>query len=211
MSHFAEIDQAGNVLRVIVADTLEWCQTRLGGTWVQTSYTASMRGNYAGIGYKYLADHDLFVPRQPAYNYDLDTDTASWVFPEDNHLYIPAAPHIAERLSRALYSLVDPNGEGLFAGVIPHPLGLGYPLLQFRSTDIVPIAIGADPSQLAEVLQVTVDEAALTQEEADGIVYAVAAMAGQSVEVVNFIPESWQPHVMTREQAEQAGYFGGVE
>jgi len=174
---------------------------------VQTSYTSSIRGNYAGIGYLYLAEHDLFVPPQPAYNYDLSTDTASWVFPDDSHLYIPAAPHIAERLSRALYSLVVPGGDGLFAGVIPHPQGLGYPLLQFRSTDIVPIAIGADPSALDEVLQITVDEAALTQQEKDGIVAAVSAMAGQSVEIVDFIPPSWQPFVMTREQAEQAGYF----
>jgi len=148
-----------------------------------------------------------FAGQPEAYNLEYDDSIRGWVFPDDNHLYIPAAPHIAERLSRDLYSLVDPSGDGLFAGVIPHPQGLGYPLLQFRSTDIVPIAIGADPSQLAEVLQITVDEAALTQEEADGIVYAVAAMSGQSVEVVNFIPASWQPFVMTREQAEQLGYF----
>jgi hypothetical protein len=207
MSHYAEIDSAGNVLRVIIADSQEWCESRLGGTWVQTSYTSSTRGNYAGIGYLYLAEHDLFVPPQPAYNYDLNTDTASWVFPDDNHLYIPAAPHIAERLSRALYSLVVPGGDGLFAGVIPHPQELGYPLLQFRSTDIVPIAIGAGPSALDEVLQITVDEAALTEQEKDDIVAAVSAMAGQSVEIVDFIPASWQPFVMTREQAEQAGYF----
>ena len=207
MSLYAQIDDNGNVLRVIVADTLEWCQTRLGGTWVQTSYTASMRGNYAGIGYKYLAEHDIFMPPQPAFNYDLDTQQARWEFPPDNHLYIPAAPHIAERLSRALYSLIVPGGDGLYAGVIPHPSGQGYPLLQYRSTDIIPVAIGCDPEPLAETLQITVDDSALTQAEKDGIVQAIQALAGQQVQLIDFIPPSWQPFVMTREQAEAAGYF----
>jgi hypothetical protein len=207
MSHYAEINEDGEVVRVIVATSQSWCESRLGGVWVQTSYNATIRGNYAGIGYKYLANHDLFMPPQPAYNYNLETNTASWVFPEGNHLYIPAAPHIAETLSRALYALVVPGGVGLFAGVIPHPQNLGYPLLQFRSTDVVPIALGSDPQPLADVLQTTVDEGALTQAERDGIIAAVQSMAGQAVAIVDFIPASWLPYVMTREQADAAGYF----
>lgn len=61
MSHFAEIDKDGKVLRVIVSDTQEWCEQRLGGTWVQTSYTASIRGKYAGIGDTYDKVSDAFV------------------------------------------------------------------------------------------------------------------------------------------------------
>ena len=37
MAHFAEIVD-GVVTQVIVAETKEWCETYLGGTWVQTSY-----------------------------------------------------------------------------------------------------------------------------------------------------------------------------
>ena len=37
MAHFAEIVD-GLVVRVIVADTKEWCDENLGGVWVQTSY-----------------------------------------------------------------------------------------------------------------------------------------------------------------------------
>jgi len=207
VSHYAEIDGSGNVVRVIVADSQEWCDTRLGGSWLQTSYTASQRGNYAGIGYKYLADHDLFMPPQPAYNYDLDTETASWVFPEDGHIYVPASPAIAEPLSKALYSLIVPGGDGLYAGIIPHPTGKGYPLLQFRQTDVIPIALGADPQPLVDALQIAVDDGALTEQELNGIVGAVQAMAGQVVNLVDFIPASWQPFVINFEQAMAAGYF----
>lgn len=207
MSHYAEIDDNGQVIRVIVADSQQWCEQRLGGTWVQTSYTGSQRKNYAGIGYKYRSDIDAFVPPQPAYNYDLDTDTARWTFPDDGHLYIPASQAIAERLSRALYTLIVPGGDGLYAGVIPHPSGKGHTLLQCRSTDKIPVALGADPQPLVDVLQIPVDDGTLTRAELDGIVGAVRAMAGKTVDLVDFVPPSWQPYLMTREQAEAAGYF----
>jgi hypothetical protein len=207
MSHFAEIDDSGNVLRVIVADSLEWCQVRLGGTWIQTSYTGEVRKNYAGIGYKYLPDLDAFAPPQPAYNYDIDTDTAHWIFPDGDHIYVPAALSIAEPLSRALYKLIDPSSDGMYCGIIWPPVEGAHALLQLRSTDIIPIALEADPQPLLDVLAIPVADGALTQEEADGIAIAVQAYAGQVVDLVDFIPPSWQPFVMTREQAVQAGYL----
>jgi hypothetical protein len=50
MAHFAEIDSDNKVLRIIVADTKQWCEDNLGGTWVQTSYNANFGGKFAGIG-----------------------------------------------------------------------------------------------------------------------------------------------------------------
>lgn len=55
MSHFAELDKNNKVLRVIVLDGEgaageAACAALLGGRWIQTSYTASIRGKYAGIG-----------------------------------------------------------------------------------------------------------------------------------------------------------------
>ncbi len=50
MAHFAEIDSNNKVLKVIVADTKEWCEENLGGTWIQTSYNATIRGKFAGVG-----------------------------------------------------------------------------------------------------------------------------------------------------------------
>jgi hypothetical protein len=207
MSHFAEIDENGNVLRVIVADSLEWCQTRLGGTWVQTSYTASMRGNYAGIGYQYRSDIDKFVPPQPVYNYDLDTETASWIFPDGDHIYVPIASDAAISLSQGLYSLIDPSKPGMYCGIVPHGERQYVVALQLRESDVVPIALGADPSPLAAILAPFVTLGNLTQEELDGILGGIVAMAGQAIPITSLIPPSWQPFVMDEEAAIEEGYL----
>lgn len=207
MAYYAEIID-GHVGRVIVADSLAWCESRLGGTWIETQYDGSERGRYAGIGYGYDVESDKFYPPQPAYNYHRDTETASWTFPDNGDLiYIPARPAIAEPLSRGLYQLIVPGGDGLYAGLIPHPSGQAYTLLQCRQTDIIPVSLGANAQPLSDALEITVQDGALTQQELDGIVAAVQAMAGQAVSLVDFVPPSWQPYVMTRAQAEAAGYF----
>ena len=89
MAHFAEIDENGVVLRVLVvpdaeenrgqeflADDLE-----LGGTWVQTSYNARIRKNYAGIGMLYDAERDAFIEPQPFNSWVLDEETCQWQAP----------------------------------------------------------------------------------------------------------------------------------
>jgi hypothetical protein len=205
MPYFAQI-QNNEVLRVIVADDIAWCQSRLGGTWIETSYTASQRGNYAGIGYRYLSEHDLFMPPQPVYNFDLDTQQASWVFPDGDHIYVPIATDSAEYLSRALYGLIVPGGDGLYCGIIPHTTRPEVVALQLRSSDMIPIALGADPTPLALVLQPFVDMGNLTELELQILVGGIQAMAGQSITVADFIPASWQPYVMTDEQAVEQGY-----
>jgi hypothetical protein len=47
MAHFAKVVD-GIVEQVIVADTKEWCENNLGGTWIQTSYNT--------IGNKYIGE-----------------------------------------------------------------------------------------------------------------------------------------------------------
>jgi len=89
MSHFAEIDGAGRVLRVIVADSQEWCEQRLGGRWVQTSYNtrsgahregqSPLRKNYAAPGYAYNQIRDAFIPPRPTADFALDEATCQWV------------------------------------------------------------------------------------------------------------------------------------
>jgi hypothetical protein len=119
---------------------------------------------------------------------------------------VKARPSVAEPLSRALYKIINPDGDGLYARVYHHPDPERYSLLEFRETDVVPISIAADPSVLADALAITVTDGALTQEEVDAIVNGVAAAAGQVVNLVDFIPESWADMQMEKEKAIALGY-----
>jgi len=97
MAHFAQLNDENLVTQVIVVaneDTadqdgveneaigIEFCTNLLGGRWVQTSYNANIRKNYAGIGYKYDVDLDAFIPPQPYASWTLD-DNAQWKAPVD--------------------------------------------------------------------------------------------------------------------------------
>lgn len=88
MAHFAEIDDDNTVVRVIVADTKEWCEQNLGGTWVQTSYNTHgnqhpegrpLHKNYAGIGY--LWDGIGFYAPQPYSSWTKNEETYLWESP----------------------------------------------------------------------------------------------------------------------------------
>jgi hypothetical protein len=73
VSHWAELDDNNIVLRVLVGDNndplgdegYQWLIDNLGGTWVKTSYNSKIRGTYAGIGYSYNEEEDIFVTPQP--------------------------------------------------------------------------------------------------------------------------------------------------
>ena len=120
MAHFAELDETNTVLRVLVVsndittiDGVEDEQRGIdflndlypeSGTWLQTSYNASHRGQFAGVGSTYLPDRDLFFSQaapfpswtvddqglwvhpesagEATHGYDWDEDTLSWVQPE---------------------------------------------------------------------------------------------------------------------------------
>jgi hypothetical protein len=68
MAHFAEIDSNNVVLRVLViADEHEHrgqeflaVDCNLGGTWIQTSYNANIRGKFAAVGDGYDEATDEF-------------------------------------------------------------------------------------------------------------------------------------------------------
>jgi hypothetical protein len=124
----------------------------------------------------------------------------------DQTFFVFAAPSVAEPLSRALYKVVNPDGEGLYARVYDAPEGLEYSILEFRINDVVPIALGADPTPLADALAITVEDGALTQEEVDTIVDAISAYAGQEIKLADFIPASWQDKRTTKEGAIELGY-----
>jgi hypothetical protein len=98
MAHFAKVVD-GIVEQVIVADTKEWCESALGGEWVQTSYNTQgnvhllggtpLHKNYAGIGYSW--DGEGFAPPQPYPSWSLDLFSYQWqapvAMPEDGKRY----------------------------------------------------------------------------------------------------------------------------
>lgn len=201
MSYLAQIEN-GIVVQVIVCDSITWAESVLGGTWVVSTG--------AGIGYAFDSDRSIFVPPQPVFNWDLDETTNDWFFPDGDHIYIPCDPRLIIGLSQGLYSLIDPGNQGMYAGVIWHPSGSDWPcwpLLQLRASDVVPIALHADTMQLIAVLDAFVSGGGITIDERDGIVSAVQTHAGQIVQIADLIPASWQPYIMTKEQASAAGYF----
>ena len=87
MAHFAEINASKIVQRVIVVPDSEeangaaWCANLLGGTWVQTSYNATIRKNFAGIGYTYDSVLDAFISPSPYPSWILNEDTCQWNAP----------------------------------------------------------------------------------------------------------------------------------
>lgn len=100
MAHFAEIDENGIVVRVLVVPDAEEHRGQdflasdlgLGGTWVQTSYNGNIRKNYAGIGMAYDANRDAFIAPQPYPSWTLDEETCQWeapvAYPSDGIMYL---------------------------------------------------------------------------------------------------------------------------
>jgi hypothetical protein len=101
MSHFAKVLD-GKVTQVIVAEQ-EFFDTFIdtsAGEWIQTSYNTygnqhpegrPLRGNYAGIGYTYDKENDVFYEPQPYPSWILNNTTWLWqapiAMPTDNKYY----------------------------------------------------------------------------------------------------------------------------
>jgi hypothetical protein len=108
MAHFAEIDANNVVLRVlVVSNDLEYRgadflanDLGLGGNWIQTSYNGKIRKQYAGIGFIYDAEADVFIAPQPFPSWSLDANfdwqppvpkpEGSWSWDEATRAWIQA-------------------------------------------------------------------------------------------------------------------------
>jgi hypothetical protein len=90
MSHFAEIDNNGIVIRVIVAeqDFIDSGAVGNPSNWIQTSYNTfggknertgiPIRKNYAVKGFKYDKQRDAFIPPKPYESWKLNEETCLW-------------------------------------------------------------------------------------------------------------------------------------
>jgi hypothetical protein len=69
----------------------DWFVENLGGTWVQTSYSGSIRKNFAGIGFTYDEERDAFIPPKPFESWTLNDITCRWQaptpYPQDGRIY----------------------------------------------------------------------------------------------------------------------------
>ena len=116
MAHFAELDSTNTVLQVIVLSNetcgepeLQYPDTEsvgrafiaqtlgLGWNWKQTSYNGTFRSKYAGVGYIYDADEDVFISPQPYPSWTLDGNF-DWQpptpMPEDGIMYVWDEPNL---------------------------------------------------------------------------------------------------------------------
>ena len=123
MAHFAQLDENNVVTQVIVINNgviknlpfpesepvgIEFCQSLYGAdtVWKQTSYNASFRKNYAGIGSTYNAEFDAFIPAQPQPECTLDVETFQW------HCPFPPifdGEHVVEVVKQESPAITDPN------------------------------------------------------------------------------------------------------
>jgi hypothetical protein len=98
MAHFAKLDDQNIVLDVNVVNNetvgnlpfpesepvgVAFLTDWSGGysNWKQTSYNASFRKNYAGIGYTYDSVLDAFIAPKPYPSWLLNTETCQWQAP----------------------------------------------------------------------------------------------------------------------------------
>jgi hypothetical protein len=104
MAHYALIDSNNIVVNVITGVDENIIQTDLDGTqvggtsaaWEQfyasrpwfagltckrTSYNSNIRANFAGIGFKYDPDFDVFIAPQPYSSWKLNYTTYKWEAP----------------------------------------------------------------------------------------------------------------------------------
>ena len=107
MAHYAELNHENIVLRVIPGPNVEEKSgmeqlylLQTGNIWKRTSYNTyggqhpegkPFRKNYAGVGYKYDAQRDAFIPPQSFPSWTLNEDTCLWdspvPFPSDGKEY----------------------------------------------------------------------------------------------------------------------------
>ena len=124
MAHFAKLGANGKVIAVLTLNNsdmlnasnvedesvgqqyLERNNNWPAQMWIQTSYNTAggkhnkggtpFRGNYAGIGYTWDEDNNIFLPKKPFNSWVKDVATASWKSP------IGDAPALTEEQKTAM-------------------------------------------------------------------------------------------------------------
>ena len=106
MAHYAKLNLQNVVEQVIVISNqdemrdgveseeqgIAFCKSLFGPDtkWIKTSYNRKIRKRYAGIGYAYNSEKDIFIPPKPYISWSLNSDddwSAPVPYPEDGKVY----------------------------------------------------------------------------------------------------------------------------
>jgi len=94
MAHFAKLGK-GNIVERVEVVSNDIATTEQAGAdflnnlyksrdvWKQTSYNATIRKNFAGIGFKYDQTRDAFIPPKPYNSWIFVEETCNWKAPVD--------------------------------------------------------------------------------------------------------------------------------
>ena len=92
MAHFAKLG-TGNIVERVEVGSNDIATTEQAGVdflnnlyktrdvWKQTSYNATIRKNFAGVGYHYDQTRNAFIPPKPFNSWVLNEDTCLWEAP----------------------------------------------------------------------------------------------------------------------------------
>ncbi len=89
MAHFARIDENNIVQEILVVPDEQQHRGNdflsidlgLGGRWIQTSYNGTIRKMFAGLGYSYNEELDIFLPPKPFESWILNETKGEWEAP----------------------------------------------------------------------------------------------------------------------------------
>jgi hypothetical protein len=98
MAHFAQLDENNVVIDIITVSNevitdengneseelgVEFCKSICGPDtrWIQTSYNANFRKNYASVGGTYDPVQDAFIPKKILSTGVFDQDSCNWIYP----------------------------------------------------------------------------------------------------------------------------------
>ena len=108
MAHFAQIDENNIVINVLsVPDEQQHRGEEylsqdlgLGGRWIQTSYNNNIRKVFAGIGYIYNSELDIFLAPKPFPSWIIDPVEQVWVSPIPRPVDIEGKVHIWDEVNQ---------------------------------------------------------------------------------------------------------------
>jgi hypothetical protein len=89
MAHYAQLDDDNTVLDVMkISDDYEDCGEdyinnvcMIPGRWIKTSYNGTIRGSFAGVGFSYNEELDVFLPPKPYESWVINTELKCWESP----------------------------------------------------------------------------------------------------------------------------------